>query len=73
VALANQSFPRWAPWVLCALRTGLRLGELLALEWGGVDFHGGFLVQRNFAKGIMTSPKTHQRRRVEMSADSRRR
>jgi integrase len=55
--------------VLCALRTGLRLGELLALQWGDIDWNGGFLVvRRNIVKGIETSPKSHQRRRVDLSA-----
>ena len=54
--------------VLCALRTGLRLGELLALQWGDVDWRGGFiLVQRNIVRGVVTSPKSHQRRRVDMT------
>ena len=34
VAVAERHYPRWNPWTLCALRTGLRLGELLALQWG---------------------------------------
>jgi integrase len=34
-----------------------------------IDWHGGFiLVQRNQVKGIITSPKSHQRRRVDMSS-----
>jgi integrase len=69
VAVAAEHFPRWQPWILCALRTGLRLGELLGLQWGDVDWNGRFLViQRNIVKGVLTSPKSHQRRRVDMSA-----
>jgi integrase len=34
-------YPRHYPLFLCALRTGMRLGELLALKWGDVDFQGG--------------------------------
>jgi integrase len=68
VAVAKEHFPRWHAWVLCALRTGLRLGELLALQWGDIDAHGRFIVvQRNIVRGVLTSPKSHQRRRVEMS------
>ena len=34
-----------------------------------IDWHGGFiLVQRNLVRGVLTSPKSHQRRRVDMSA-----
>ncbi len=68
VATAEQHLPRWHPWVLCALRTGLRLGELLALQWADVDWNGRFLlVQRNIVRGVLTSPKSHQRRRVDMT------
>jgi integrase len=68
VETAEKHFPRWHPWVLCALRTGLRLGELLALQWGDVDWNGGFLtVQHNIVRGVVTSPKSHQRRRVDMT------
>ena len=43
----------------------MRLGELLALQWGDVDWNGGFVtVQRNIVRGVLTSPKSHQRRRV---------
>jgi integrase len=67
-AVAAAEFPRWHPWVLCALRTGMRAGELLALQWPDIDWHGGFLlVQRNLVRGVLTSPKSHQRRRVDMS------
>ena len=68
VETARVSFPRWHPWVLCALRTGLRHGELLGLQWGDIDWQGRFIVvRRNIVKGIETSPKSHQRRRVDMS------
>src|SRR5438105_2880889 len=30
---AREKFPRWYPLLLCALRTGMRQGELLALRW----------------------------------------
>ena len=69
VETARQHFPRWHPWTLCALRTGLRSGEMLGLQWGDVDWLGRFLVvQRNIVRGVVTSPKSHQRRRVDMSA-----
>jgi integrase len=68
VTTARHHFPRWHPWVLCALRTGLRLGELLGLQWGDIDWRGRFLlVQSNLVRGVVTSPKSHQRRRVDMS------
>jgi integrase len=66
VALAR--FPDWHPWVLCGFRTGLRLGELLGLQWSDVDWRGSFvLVHRNIVRGQLTTPKNHQRRRVDLS------
>jgi integrase len=67
-AVARVHFPRWYPFVLCALRTGLRLGELLALHYGDLDWNSRFIVvQRNLVRGVVTTPKSHQRRRVDMS------
>jgi integrase len=68
VATAERHFGRWYPWVLCALRTGMRLGELIALQWGDIDWNERFItVQRNIVKGTLTTPKSHQRRRVDMT------
>lgn len=33
----QKFFPEYHPFFLCAFRTGMRLGELLALQWGDVD------------------------------------
>jgi integrase len=53
---------------LRAVRTGLRLGELLPLQWGDLDFQGHFLlVQRNYTHGKVTTPKSREVRRVDMS------
>ena len=38
------------------------------LQWGDIDWQGHFLVvQRNIVRGVLTSPKSHQRRRVDMT------
>ena len=61
-------FPRYYPFFLCALRTGLREGELIALKPGDVDFNGGFIeVKRNCVRGIVSTPKNGKTRRVDMS------
>ena len=61
-------YPRYYPFFLCALRTGMRLGELLALEWGDIDFRGGFIeVRRAYVKGHITTPKNGKTRRIDMS------
>jgi integrase len=66
----KEHFPRYYPFFLTALRTGLRLGELIALQPGDLDFNGGFIeVRRNFAKGHLTSTKSGKTRRVDMSKE----
>jgi integrase len=66
--VVERHYPRHYPFFLCALRTGLRLGELLGLEWGDVDFRGGFIeVRRAHVKGRVTTPKSGKSRRVDMS------
>ena len=61
-------YPRYYPFFLCALRTGMRLGELLALQWGDIDCHGGFIeVRRSFTRGHYTTPKNGKTRRIDMS------
>jgi integrase len=65
---AQQQAPREYPLLLCALRTGMRLGELLGLQWGDIDFHGRFIeVRRNRVVGRTTTPKNGKMRRVDMS------
>ena len=68
LAGTRAHFPRWHALLLCALRTGLRQGELLGLQWGDLDMTSRFLlVRRNLVGGILTTPKNHQQRRVDMS------
>lgn len=55
----RERAPRYYPLFLCAVRTGLRMGELLALQWGDLDFHGRFIeVQRNYTHWKVTTPKS---------------
>jgi len=64
----RKHYPRYYPLFLTALRTGMRIGEVLALKPGDLDFNGGFIeVNRSFAKGVLTTPKTGKTRRVDMS------
>ena len=62
--------PSLYPAFLCAARTGLRQGELLALQWEDVNFAGRFVeVRRNFTHGKMTTPKSGESRRVDLSRE----
>ncbi len=70
--VARARFPDWYPWLLCGLRTGLRAGELLALQWGDLNWRRSFIeVQRNLVRAQLTTPKNHQRRRVDLSRQLR--
>jgi len=55
--------------LLCALRTGLRFGELAGLQWGDLDFTGRFIdVRRSLHDGGRVElPKNKRIRRVDMS------
>lgn len=64
--------PAWRPMVTLALKTGLRLGELLALRWDDVDLVAGQLVVRHaVARGIVGTPKGHHKRVIPLSGEAR--
>lgn len=68
VVLAAETGPRSAM-VRLAADSGLRLGELLGLQWSDIDFdRGQFCVQRSIWKGIVCTTKTHKIRHVGLSA-----
>ena len=53
---------------LCAFRTGMRLGELIALEWQDVSFQGRYIiVQRSYRRQVRDTTKTGKTRRIDMS------
>jgi integrase len=65
---SQEHFPAHYPLVLLFARTGLRIGEAVALQWGDIDFQGRFIiVQRNWVDGLLTTPKSGKSRRVDMS------
>ncbi|HWQ23891.1 MAG TPA: site-specific integrase [Gaiellaceae bacterium] len=55
---------------LLALKTGMRLGELLALTWGDVDLTEAVIrVRRTHTDGHLDLPKNHERRDVDLTPD----
>ena len=61
-------FPRHYALFLLLARTGLRIGEALALQWGDIDFNGRFItIQRGISRGRIETPKNGKSRRVDMS------
>ncbi len=64
----QEAAPTYYPLFLCLARTGMRLGEVLALQWGDVDFRGRFIeIRQNYVRGRITRPKNGKTRRVDMS------
>jgi integrase len=56
------------PLLLCAVRAGLRMGELIDLQCGDVDLRGRFIeVRRSVVLCQEATTKSHKIRRVEMS------
>lgn len=57
----------WRAMLLVALRTGMRLGELLGLRWQDVDLVAGRLVvERNIVRGKIGSPKSGRSREIAL-------
>ena len=51
------------PLLLCAFRTGLRLGEVLGLAWEDVNFPANTIeIRRAFSHGRFSTPKSHKSR-----------
>jgi len=66
--VCRENRPDYYAFFLTAFRTGMRLGELLGLQWGDIDWHGRFIrVSRSFKRGRITPTKTGRARRVDMS------
>jgi integrase len=56
------------PHFLCLLRTGIRLGELTALQWQDVDYDKRQMeIRRSSRRGRVTDTKNRKRRRVDMT------
>lgn len=56
------------PVMLCALRTGMRIGEIQALKWDDIDFDNRQIeVKRSHRRGRTTDTKGHKCRRVDMT------
>ena len=61
--------PEWKPFLVVALKTGLRVGELLALKWADVDTVSGQLVVRSTLwRDQEGTPKGGKNRAVALSA-----
>ncbi len=60
--------PDLYPLFLTAFRTGMRLGELLALQWSDVNWRNRYImVQRSFKNGRISPTKNGRGRRIDMT------
>ncbi len=76
---ARELYPDYHALFMTALRAGLRRGEVISLKWGDIQFGADeddknryILVQRNYAQGRFTTPKSRKSRRVDLSRELRR-
>jgi integrase len=68
LALAETDWPDWYPFLLTMARTGMRLGEVIALEWRDCDFDRRLIsVRRSCRRGRVSVPKNGKGRLVDMS------
>lgn len=68
LAAVREVRPRWFPFFLTALRTGMRIGELAALRWTDVDVSSRKIhVRRSYSHGVETTPKNGKGRSIPMS------
>jgi integrase len=59
--------PGWRCMVLTAMKTGLRQGELIALQWQDLDLVAGLLrVRRSAVRGVVSTPKSGKGREVPL-------
>ncbi len=68
LSVAYAEFPKHYPLLLCAFRTGMRLGELLGLAWEDINFDANLIeVRRSYSHSHFSTPKSHKTRYVDMS------
>jgi integrase len=68
-----KHFPLWHPYMIVAIRTGLRVGEMASLRWReDIDLERGRLrVQRSYSrKNGFTSPKNDKSRELPLAWDA---
>jgi integrase len=66
---ALEVVPKDYPLYLCAVRTGIRRGELVVLRQSDINFETRLIhIQRTLSRGVIKPPKSGKTRLVDMSA-----
>ncbi|MFY2558384.1 tyrosine-type recombinase/integrase [Corallococcus terminator] len=69
--LVDAAEPEWRTLILLALKTGLRHGELIGLQWGDLDLQRRKLkVRRSIWQGVTGLPKGGRERTVDLPASA---
>lgn len=59
----------WWAMALVALNTGMRQGELLAIEWDDIDLVAARLVvRRSVTRGVLGTPKSGRNRQIDLNS-----
>jgi integrase len=70
--LLNSAHGSYYTAILLALHTGMRLGELMALNWTSINFSNNqIVVKQTFSNGILGSTKSNKIRYIPMTSDLR--
>lgn len=68
--LTDRTEPFWTDLARLALRTGLRRGELMGLDWSCVDLRNALLtVRQSIVRGVLAPPKNNRVRHVPLTCD----
>lgn len=66
--LAKEYTPTYYAFFFTAIHTGMRRGELLALEWADIDFKRGKIrINKQIYRGVIQSTKTGKERFIDIS------
>jgi len=70
--LIDAADEEWRPMITVAIKTGLRLGELIALRWReDVDLvKGQIRVRQSATRGVVTTPKSGKPREVDLGDEA---
>ena len=70
LGVAKKENPREYERILFALRTGVRIGELAALDWSDINFSNrSVVIRRSLVEGIIGSPKSNKERQIPLADD----